>query len=281
MSAAENYDAYLSIRTSLYHFGCVPSELENENDSKKLEEEIHKQRLINDSVQRAPEYSSMIVPEKELDHAIEEIYKQIPEEFNIEDILEENGLNQISLRKAVELDLRVSAVLNYIAEQEPEVTDVDAEIFYEMHNDRFLIPEQRKTRHMLVTINDEFKENSREEAYSRIVKVQQELTKKPSKFAKLAKRISECPTAIEEGVLGVVSAGQLYPEIDEVLFSMKKGQISKVVESTLGYHVLACDDIIPARMTPFNDVKEKIKLALRKRNQRKAQRQWLQLTQST
>ena len=275
-SASEPYDAYLNIRTSLFHFGRFPSALEEDADRRKLADEVLKQRAINQAVQSSPEYSKMVVPEQELEKSVQEIYEQIPDDTDLEPLLLENGLTHSTLRQAIELDLRVAAVLNYIAEQLPEISDVDAELFYQLHSERFVIPERRTARHILVTINDQFPENRRDAAFSRIRNVQKELLKKPFKFEKLAKATSECPTAMEGGLLGTITQGQLYPEIDAVLFEMDEGEISEVIESSLGFHVLMCEAISPQHQTPFDDVKDKVKSALRKRNQRVAQRQWLQ-----
>jgi len=276
VSESDSYQAYLEVRTALFHFGRFPSQLEDQEERKKLAEEVAKQQAINTAVQSSEEYVRMVVPEQELDMAVQEIYEQIPEEVELDSLLVENGLTLGSLRDAVETDLRVAAVLNYIAEQQPEVTEVDAELFYQLHSDRFVIPEQRTVRHILVTINDEYKENQRDVALARINKAHKELVKKPFKFAKFAKSTSECPTALEGGLLGTTSAGQLYPELDEVLFEMEEGEISEVVESELGFHILLCESITPEVKPPFEEMKEKIRASLRKRNQRTAQRQWLQ-----
>lgn len=274
--AGDAYQAYLRVRTSLYHFSRLPSDVEDESDRKKLDTEVLKQQAINRSVQSSSEYARMVVTEQELGLALREIYDQVPEQLDLDEVLQSNGLNQDSLRKAIELDLRVAAVLNYIAEQQPEVSDVDAELFFQLHTERFVVPEQRVARHILVTINDQYPENKRDVALARIKKVQRELVKKAFKFEKLAKSTSECPTALEGGLLGAVSLGQLYPDVEAVLFAMEEGAVSDVVESPLGFHVLKCESITPRRDMPFQDVRDKVKTALRKRNQRAAQRQWLQ-----
>ena len=63
------------------------------------------------------------------------------------------------------------------------------------------------------------------------------LQKKPYKFAELALKHSECPTALQGGVLGIVPRGKLYPELDAVLFSIKAGEVSEIVESEIGFHL--------------------------------------------
>jgi len=61
-----------------------------------------------------------------------------------------------------------------------------------------------------------------------------------NKFADLALKHSECPTALQGGVLGIVPRGKLYPELDAVLFSLKVGAVSDIVESEIGFHLLLC-----------------------------------------
>jgi peptidyl-prolyl cis-trans isomerase C len=271
-----HYDAYLEVRTSLFHFDRLPLELEKDEERQKLEQEVAKQKAINEAIQTSSEYSMVVVPEQELKQALDEIYQQLPEGTDLDAHLENYGLTHAGLRDAVELDLRVAAVLTYVAEQQAAVTDMDAELFYHLHNDRFVIPEKRIARHILITVNDDFQENSEENARERSEKLLQKLRKKPEKFEKLALSTSECPTALEGGMLGTLTRGQLYSELDAVLFSLNMGDLSEVTRSPLGYHIIKCDAIEAERNTPFAEVKEKIKDALRKRNQRVAQKRWLQ-----
>lgn len=274
-NSRDGYRYYLEVRTSLYHFGKFPQSLESDEEKAKLAEEVLKQQAINQTVQASNEYAMVVVPEKEVEEALNEIYDQLSENTPEDFQLEQFGLSHEILREAVELDLRIAAVFNYIAEQEAHISDTDAELFYYMHPERFMVPEKRQARHILITINDDYKENKRSHAHARINAVLEELYKDVDKFEDLAIANSECPTALEGGLLGVLSPGQLFPELDAVLFSLEEGEISPITESEMGFHILTCDSIEPQVDVVFEDVKEKIKSALRKRNQRAAQRKWL------
>ena len=110
-SSSEHYDAYLNLRTSLFHFNRLPSELEQEADRAKLADEVIKQRAINQAVQFSPEYAQMVVTEQERDQAIQEIYQQIPAETNLDALLLQNGLTHASLREAIELANAAASVV--------------------------------------------------------------------------------------------------------------------------------------------------------------------------
>ena len=74
----------------------------------------------------------------------------------------------------------------------------------------------------------------------------------------LALRYSECPTALEKGHIGYVTAGQLYPELDKHLFQMRSGEVSPVLSSPMGLHLLQCVDISPAQLIPIEEAVPKI-----------------------
>ncbi|MDD5462304.1 MAG: peptidylprolyl isomerase [Methylococcales bacterium] len=59
----------------------------------------------------------------------------------------------------------------------------------------------------------------------------------------LALKHSECPTALQGGVSGIVPRGKLCPELDAALFSIKAGEISEIVESEIGFHLVLCQQI--------------------------------------
>jgi len=79
----------------------------------------------------------------------------------------------------------------------------------------------------------------------RIRAIEEKLLRKPHQFDALAQRYSECPTAMREGRIGFVRRGQLFPQLDEALFRLRAGELSSVVESDMGFHVLLCKAIQP------------------------------------
>ena len=77
-------------------------------------------------------------------------------------------------------------------------------------------------------------------------------------FATVAKAESKCPSAAKGGDLGYFGKGQMVPAFETAAFSLKPGQISEVVETQFGYHVIKVTDRKQAETVKFNDVKDKI-----------------------
>jgi nitrogen fixation protein NifM len=152
---------------------------------------------------------------------------------------------------------------------------VDAELFYRLHIDRFLQPERRRVRHILVTINDSFAENDSDAARQRIEVIAARLAKEPGRFTEQALKHSECPTALQGGLLGEYPRGQLFAALDGALFRLKEGETSAILESPLGFHLLRCEAILPPGAVPFQEALPRIRRMIADQRARGIQRTWL------
>ena len=127
------------------------------------------------------------------------------------------------------------------------ISDTDIEIFYLMHQRRLRSAETRLLRHLLITLNDDFADNRRPQVEARLGAIREQLLQAPQDFAAVALKYSECPTALNGGLLGTVPRGQLYPELERIAFSLQADQLSAIVESPMGLHLLRCDAINASR----------------------------------
>ncbi|HLO64505.1 MAG TPA: nitrogen fixation protein NifM, partial [Azonexus sp.] len=191
------------------------------------------------------------------------------EEFSRD--LERSQMTMADLEQAVERDLRVEAVLEKVASAVPAVSLVDAEIYYRLHPEAFDRPEARRLRHILITFNND---REKEKALLTLEGLRNTLNS-PEAFAAAALRHSQCPTAMEGGMLGVVKREQLYATLEPAAFALNVGEISAVLESPIGLHIIRCDEILPSGMLPFAEVGGKIVERLTDKRRREAQRDWI------
>ena len=226
-------------------------------------------------VLESAEADGVIISEKSLDHSLQEVAARYGDHREFAADMEANGLDETGLREALGRELKFDSVMNKVAAKSAIVTDIDVQLFYEMHLDRFTAPELRHARHILITVNPEFVENSREAALARMEQLVEKLAGRTNRFADFAKRNSECPTAMEGGKLGEIKRGQLYPELDAMLFSMEEETISPIVESEMGFHVLYCEKIKPGKRTPLSKATLRIRELLQERRRRNCQKEWL------
>jgi peptidylprolyl isomerase/peptidyl-prolyl cis-trans isomerase C len=267
-------DPYALLRAALALFKKTPGELQADELRQAAAQAVN-EFTIENRILNAPEAGAVIISDKELLAAYQEIRDRYDnEEWFLSD-LEKNHLDKDSLNAALYRQCRVNVVMELIASRAPDINEVEIGLYYHLHPEQFNLPERREACHIFMSINPDYPENTREAAWSRMQELKAKLQKKPYKFADLALKHSECPTALQGGVLGIVPRGKLYPELDAVLFSIKVGEISDIVESEIGFHLVLCKQIQRAETLSLQKATPKIRELMLERSRRTCQRAWL------
>lgn len=146
-------------------------------------------------------------------------------------------------------------------------TPKEIEDYYQNNQEKFGQPKRVKVRHILIRADSKDAEASavaRKKAESL-----REEAAKGKDFAQLAKQSSEDPgTKDRGGELGYVTRGQLVPEFEQAAFSLKVGEISSVIQTPYGFHILRVDDIQEAKTDSLEKAKGRIQALLRDRKAR-------------
>jgi len=266
--------AYMTLKSVQARFDCEPASL-TEGQKSEARSQAQRQYAIESAVLASSMAQDVHIPASTLEDAFSRIRQRYEEEADFIDGLERAGLGEAGLRRALLWELRVEAVMDRVAQSAKQVDPVDEELFYFNHLERFHVPERRKVRQILITINEQFAENQHDVALKRIRQVGELLKRHPRRFTQLAQKHSECPTAMNGGVLGEVPRGKLYPELDQVLFGLARGQISAPVRSPIGFHLLLCETISPAKRVRFAEARSGIHELLSTRLRRAKQREWI------
>lgn len=265
---------YHLLRVALEHYQKNLAQLD---DTQMVEVRKRASRTfdIESLVLGTPEAREVVIDARHLDAAVAEVSARYPDTRSFHADLAANGLDEAALRSALYRELVFDGVLQRIGSRRPSINDIDMRLYYELNRDRFLVPEKRAARQILVTINPDYPDNTRAAAQARIGKIAATLANRPGRFAEQARRYSECPTALEGGKLGEISRGQLFPELDAVLFELREGEISEVVETEIGFHLLLCEKIQQVRQVPYARAAADIRTLLDARHRRNCQKTWL------
>lgn len=274
MMNTSNIEPYTLLRVSLTLCKKSPADL-NDEQLRLVVKQAGNEYEIENRVLNSPEAASVIITGVQLERAFAEVKARFDSDDDFAAALANNGLDEDSLIAALSRQCRVEAVMERVASRAPKANDVEVGIYYFAHPEKFRRPEQRLARHILVSINPDYPENMRENALQRIETIADTLKRKPHKFADLALKNSECPTALNGGDLGAITQGKLYPELDEALFKLKQNQISKVVETEIGFHLIQCLKIVPAETLSLQKAAPAIKQLIQERYRRSCQRTWL------
>ena len=162
------------------------------------------------------------------------------------------------------------AVLDYSkAEAGVHITEAELRDYYDQHREEYRVPEQVKVSHILIKTplpgpDGKVDEKGVAEAQRRADDLLNQI-KHGANFEELAKKYSEDPgSAKNDGSLGWIGRGQTVPEFEKVAFSLPKGQISGVVKSSYGFHIIRVDDKHDAELKPLDQVKSEIEPILKR-----------------
>lgn len=280
MQISQQYPAsvdlgYLLLGIAEQRFSCTPAQM-SATQRCEAERIAQRQADIEQRVLASSEARGVMVPPSEVAAAVERIRARYGDNAEFVRELASNNLDELRLHAALARELKVDAVLARVGARAQEVDDTEARLYYYLHLQQFTQPETRTARHILITINPTYPENKREVALQRSTEIARRLARKPDRFAEQAGKHSECPTALEGGVLGRLKRGTLFPELDSVLFSMSEGAVSDVVESPLGFHVLLCEKIYRAGPAALADVLPTLRERLTAREANRAQKRWIE-----
>jgi nitrogen fixation protein NifM len=266
--------AYLALKAALKLYSkAIPALLPDEFE--RVQSMAQQQYSLETRVLAASEALDVMVPPATVEAAMREIHGRYQSEEEFASDLGRNGLDEVNLAASLEREMKVEAIMEKVGARAESVSDMDVELFYQYHPEQFRRPETRLARHILITINETIADNTRSAAHKRIATLATRLKKEPQRFEEQALKHSECPTALDGGKLGDLPRGKLFPELDEALFELKAGEVSGVLESELGFHVLRCDTITEAGVLGYADAKPHIRKLMEQKRKRVCQQAWV------
>jgi peptidyl-prolyl cis-trans isomerase D len=150
------------------------------------------------------------------------------------------------------------------------ISDAEIKTFYEQNPARFGSEEQRQARHILIAAAKDAKDADKQAAKAKAETLLQQVKKDPSSFARLAKENSQDPgSANNGGDLGFFGRGAMVKPFEDAAFALKQDEISNVVQSDFGFHIIQVTAIKPAAVKPLAEVRAEIEAQLRKDRQAK------------
>lgn len=145
------------------------------------------------------------------------------------------------------------------------VSDADIKSYYEQNAKRYTDEEQRRASHILIKADKGAPAADKAAARDKAEKLLAQLRKNPGDFAKLAREHSQDPGSAERGGdLDFFGKGMMVPSFEEAAFKLKQGEISDVVESDFGFHIIQVTAIKPAAAKSLEEVKGQIAAEIKK-----------------
>lgn len=220
---------------------------------------LFQRREIQVAVFKTADFTGKVQP---TDEDLQAYYKAHPEQFQQ---AEQATVEYVVLDIA---SLRDSIVLN----------EDDLRTYYKENVDRMAGKEERRASHILITASKDAPAADREKAQARAVELLAQARKSPGSFAELAKKNSQDPgSATQGGDLGFFARGAMVKPFEDAAYALNKGDISEVVESDFGYHIIQLTDIKAPRKPSFEELRASMEAELK---QQQAQRKFAEVAET-
>ncbi len=201
------------------------------------------------------------VSDAELDEQVEKIVEQVGGEAAFRQALQQQNTSEDAFREQLRRGRRVDKLIEKAVAGEPDPTEAEIEAYFNGHKDEFAKGERVLAQHILISPDGDT-QTSKDEAKVKIGTIRERVVEGKS-FADEAAAHSMCPSGKEGGSLGWFSRGMMVPEFDAAAFSMKVGDVSDIIETQFGYHIIYKTDHEPAGEVDFAQVSDKIRDLLR------------------
>ena len=220
-------------------------------EEKALEQAIGAKLLLDRS-----EQLDVPVTAADVDAEVQKVVTQVGGPENYKKALDAQGITEVQFRKELEKGAKVNKLVEQACSGVSEPTEDEVAKFYEAHKAEFVVPHQVLCQHILVKGSDDA-------ALDKIKAIRERIVSGGADFAEEAKKNSDCPSGQEGGSLGWFGRGMMVPEFDKVAFEMKKGEVSGVVSTQFGYHIIYKADEKGGGQQTLVDVHDQVKDLLR------------------
>lgn len=217
-----------------------------------LDSLINRELLYQESVK-----SGIKVDEAAVNEQLNTLKKNFSNEEDFNKALHSMNLSEAFLTSQIRRDLAISQFIETRFTANTKISDKEAREYYDQHPDLFRNPEEVKVRHILIKVSPEADAPQKAAARKKIEEIQQKV-KKGGDFGKLAKEYSQCPSSSRGGDLGYFKRGQMVKSFEDAAFALDPGQVSGIVETRFGYHIIKSEDKKPPTVIAFDQIKEKL-----------------------
>ncbi|MFW5936686.1 MAG: peptidylprolyl isomerase [Desulfosalsimonas sp.] len=217
-----------------------------------LDNLIEKQLLYQESQEVGIEVDS-----EKIQSEIDQLKGQFENAEAFEKKIASMNYSEETLRKEIRENMAIRALIDQEVASKVSVTDADVQSYYEENKQEFEEPEKVHARHILIEAGPDAGDKEKARAEEKIREVQEKL-EDGAEFAELARQHSEGPSSEESGDLGSFTRGQMVENFDKAAFDLEPGEVSDIVETRFGYHLIKVEDKTASSMKSLDEVKDSV-----------------------
>ena len=192
------------------------------------------------------------VSDAEVNERIKEMQGQFPTEEAFKKALSARDMSIDRLRDDAREDMVITRMVeDEVATAQPP-TDAECKDYYDKNPDKFKLGEAVRASHILILADEKADEATKKKARAQIEAVNKRV-KAGEDFAQLAKEHSQDGSAAQGGDLNFFGRGRMVPPFEQAAFALKPGEVSDIVTTQFGYHIIKVTERRTESTIPFDD----------------------------
>lgn len=202
------------------------------------------------------------VNKEKLETEYEGLKKRFPSEEEFKSRLSSLKISEVDVKTQIERGLVIQEFIDEEIGGKVMVPEKDVKTYYATHPDSFKQPEQVRASHILIKVDPKADESKKAAARKKLEEIRRRLLK-GEEFVALAREFSEGPTNVRGGDLGYFRRGQMVKPFEDTAFALKVGELSEVVETQFGFHLIKVTGKKPQTTIAYVDIKERLQKYLK------------------
>jgi peptidyl-prolyl cis-trans isomerase C len=257
-----------------YQFGVKMATLPEDRKERYRQVILHRMidlQLILD----ASKENKIQVTDAEIQGEMDNIKKRFPDPKNFEAVLAQRNITLKEVEGKIREGLMVRKVMDQVTTSTPSLSDAEVEKYYKDNPDRFKRDEEARASHILIKVDKGATAEDKDKARKKIQDIREQIVK-GADFAKLAEENSDCPSGKSSGGdLDWFGRGVMDPTFEKTAFALKPGEMSDIIETQFGFHIIKLTDKREAGTVSLAEVKGDLKEELVQKAREEKFSDWL------
>ena len=222
----------------------------------KIKDEILESLIDREILYQESQKSRIKVNKNEINKELSAFKKRFPSKDEYNEELNSMQISEKDIKKQIKEKLAIDKLIDKKIAKKIVVSDKESKAFYDSHPDLFKQPEAVRVGHILIKVEPGAGETKRAEAVNKIKDIQKGL-KHGQDFAVLSREYSEDgDSSADGGDLGYITRGETVKPFEDAVFEMKPNEVSGIVKTRFGYHLIKVYDKKPEKIVAYDEAKD-------------------------
>jgi peptidyl-prolyl cis-trans isomerase C len=229
----------------------------------KIKAEILNNLIDRELLYQESQKINIDIDAEQVDSQLKGIKERFDSEAEFEKLIALMNLSESDVKYQIKRNMAIRELIDGQIARKVNVTDEETRAYYGANPNYFKQPEQVKASHILIKVDSSATETQKAQARIELVKIKQKL-KNGEDFAALAREYSQDPSSADGGDLGYFNRSQMpVKSFTDAAFALQPNEISDIVETPVGYHLIKVVDKRPERTIAFTEVKGQLNQTLK------------------